>query len=259
MHHEPRDRPKALRLELAWQDARFMGGPDGRPLRMLAEFLEPAARFAAHHVQHTLVFFGSARALPPEAAKTPEERRLARYYADAASLAEKLTVWSKSLDDPGHRFYVCTGGGPGIMEAANRGASRAGGVSIGLNIALPHEQDPNPWQTRELAFEFHYFFMRKFWFAYLAKALIVFPGGFGTMDELFELLTLVQTERTRKAMQVVLYGGEFWRTMVNFEALVDWGVIAREDLDRFRIFDEVDEAFVWIRDELSRIWLSESG
>ena len=255
MHHEPRDRPKAPHLELAWQDTRFMGGPAGRPLRILAEFLEPAARFESHQVRHTLVFFGSARALPREAARTPEEFRLARYYEDAALLAEKLTAWSKSLDDPGRRFYVCTGGGPGIMEAANRGASRAGGVSIGLNIALPHEQDPNPWQTRELAFEFHYFFMRKFWFAYLAKALIVFPGGFGTMDELFELLTLVQTERTRKAMPVVLYGGEFWRTVVNFDALVDWGVISPGDLNRFRIFDQVDEAFDWIRDELSRIWL----
>lgn len=259
MHHESRDRPKAPRLELAWQDARFMESREGRPLRILAEFLEPAARFESHKVRHTLVFFGSARAVPPEEARTPQERRLARYYEDAAALAEKLTAWSKGLGDPGRRFYVCTGGGPGIMEAANRGASRAGGVSIGLNIALPLEQEPNPWQTRELAFEFHYFFMRKFWFAYLAKALIVFPGGFGTLDELFELLTLVQTERTRKAMPILLYGGDFWRTAIDFDALVDWGVISQEDLDRFRIFDDVDDAFVWMRDELSRIWLSESS
>lgn len=255
MQHDPRDRPKPPRLELAWQDARFMASPAARPLRILAEFVEPAARFDSHRVRHTLVFFGSARALPPEAARTPAEQRLARYYADAAALAERLTAWSKSLDNPDRRFYVCTGGGPGIMEAANRGASRAGGVSIGLNIQLPHEQEPNPWQTRELAFDFHYFFMRKFWFAYLAKALIVFPGGFGTMDELFELLTLVQTERTRKQMPIVLYGSDFWERMINFEAMVDWGVISPEDTARYRVIDDVDAAFVWIRDELTRIWL----
>lgn len=255
MHRDPAQRPLPPRLEKAWESIRFMEGPAGRPVRMLAEFLEPAARFEAHQIRHTLVFFGSARALPPEEARSPVERRLATYYAAAADLAEKLTAWSKSLHDPEHRFYVCTGGGPGLMEAANRGASRAGGVSIGLNIALPLEQAPNPWQTRELAVEFHYFFMRKFWFAYLAKALIVFPGGFGTLDELFELLTLVQTERTRKAMPIVLFGGEYWRSVLNFEAMVEWGTISATDLERFRILDDVDEAFEWLRDELTRTWL----
>lgn len=256
MDRDPAQHPLPPRLEKAWERVRFMEGPEGRPVRMLAEFLEPAARFEAYHVRHTLVFFGSARALPPEKARSPVERRLAAYYAAASDLAEKLTAWSKSLHDPEHRFYICTGGGPGLMEAANRGASRAGGVSIGLNISLPLEQAPNPWQTRELAFDFHYFFMRKFWFAYLAKALIIFPGGFGTLDELFELLTLVQTERTRKAMPIVLFGGEYWRSVLNFEVMVEWGTISAADLERFRILDDVDEAFEWLRDELTRGWLS---
>lgn len=250
------DRPhRSIRLEKAYHDQRFLASPPARQLRILAEYLEPATRLERHRVRHTLVFFGSARALPMAQARTPQEKRLARYYEDAAELAERLTHWSKSLDNPEHRFYVCTGGGPGIMEAANRGASRAGGVSVGLNIDLPMEQDPNPWQTRELAFDFHYFFMRKFWFVYPAKALIVFPGGFGTLDELFELLTLIQTERTRKPMPIVLYGREFWDEVVDFQAMLDWGTISAEDLSLFRKVDDVDEAFVWLRDELSRLWL----
>ena len=180
---------------------------------------------------------------------------MARYYDDAVTLAERLTKWSKGIPERKRRFVVCSGGGPGIMEAANRGAAQAGGYSIGLNISLPFEQMPNPYQTRELSFEFHYFFIRKFWFVYLAKALVVFPGGFGTLDELFEILTLVQTRKTAKKIPIVLYGEEFWKEVVRFDSLVKWGTISREDLDLFHFANNVDTAFEYIRDELTKRYL----
>lgn len=221
------------------------------------------------------MFFGSARALPPEAAKenlrkvqarlrretTPELRHaesrakrtveMSRYYAAAAALAEKLTRWSMALPKAGNRFVICSGGGPGIMEAANRGAANAGGLSIGLNISLPMEQYPNPYLTRDLSFEFHYFFMRKFWFVYLARALVVFPGGFGTFDELFTLLTLVQTGKTSRTVPVILYGSRYWKDIVDFDAMVKWGVIKPADLDLFRFFDDVDSAFQYLKKVLT--------
>lgn len=263
----------------AYYNTRFLSSPQARPLRILAEFLEPESRLKHFNVQHTIVFFGSARALPPQVAADnlaklradcgrlgahgqdldravlAAERavQLSRYYEDAAALAEKLTRWSKhDIADPELRFYICSGGGPGIMEAANLGASRAGGVSVGLNISLPFEQMPNPYQTRHLTFEFHYFFMRKYWFVYPAKALVVFPGGFGTLDELFEVLTLVQTAKTRKHMPIVLFGSAYWDEVINFEALLKWGTISAEDLALFRMIDDVDEAFAYLRDELTR-------
>lgn len=273
--------PGGPRPEKTDKNLSFLNSRDAREIRVLCELLEPESRFRKMRVKDTLVFFGSARIVPSgtaqadyDAAKAateglkrvPKELQdaylrarhvlhMSRYYDDAMALSERLTGWSKSI--PGHkrRFIICSGGGPGIMEAANRGAAQAGGYSIGLNISLPSEQKPNPYQTRELAFEFHYFFIRKFWFAYLSKALIVFPGGFGTFDELFELLTLIQTNKTAKKMPVVLFGKEFWAEVVNFDALVKWGMISPSDLDLFFIADDVDSAFEYVRDELTRLYL----
>jgi uncharacterized protein (TIGR00730 family) len=209
-------------LRLAYENQRFLESDDARPLRILAEYLEPMKRFRELRIHDTIVFYGSARITP--------DGPLGRYYDAARELARLVTVWSKGLPSHAHRYVVCTGGGPGIMEAANRGASDAGGRTIGLNIALPHEQLPNPYITRELAFEFHYFFMRKLWFAHLAAALVAFPGGFGTLDEIMEILTLAQTRKLARRVPVLLYGSAYWNEIVNFEALVRHGVIAREDL-----------------------------
>jgi uncharacterized protein (TIGR00730 family) len=232
-------------------------------------------------VADTIVFFGSARIQSPEKATERLEGaeralkegegakdalaealkeaelgvRFSKYYTAARELAGRMTQWSKSLENHKHRFIVCSGGGPGIMEAANRGASEAEGYSIGLNISLPFEQVPNPYQTRELCFEFHYFFIRKFWFVYLAKAMAVFPGGFGTMDELFELLTLTQTGKTAKRVPIVLFGSEFWNRVFNFDALVEWGMISPRDLSLFKIFDDVNAAFEYLKGELTREYL----
>jgi hypothetical protein len=261
----------------AYRNLDFLTGPQGRIVRVLSEFLEPAARFEKHHVHNTIVFFGSARTLPPEEAekkvkevedrvgrmKSPprsllreleiakKERSMSRYYEDAARLAEKLTRWSLGIRDRRKRFLICSGGGGGIMEAANRGARKAGGMSIGLNISLPMEQKPNRYQNHDLSFEFHYFFIRKFWFVYLAKALVAFPGGFGTLDELFELLTLVQTKKTKKHMPIVIYGSEYWKRVLNFQALVEAGTIHAKDLEIFRYMDDVDEAFEYLKEELT--------
>ena len=200
-----------------------------------------------------------ARVAGTDTARAERAVAMSRYYEDARTLAKRLTKWSKELADTSRRFLICTGGGPGIVEAANRGASEAGGINIGFNISLPHEQIDNPYITRELNFEFHYFFMRKFWFLYLAKALVVFPGGFGTMDELFETLTLVQTGKLRKPLPVVLYGADYWSEVVNLEAMVKWGTISAEDVNLFHTTDSVDDAYAFITSELEAKALDRPG
>src|SRR5207249_9631903 len=235
--------------------------------RMLSEYLEPASRLRWQKVEDTIVFFGSARAVPQEEAEkhlesarqrlqscarpSPELQagvalaenrlRLSRYYADARVLATKVVEWAKTLDTGLKRLLICSGAGPGIMEAANRGAREAGVQSIGFSISLPQEQAINPYVSRELAFEFHYFFMRKFWFVYLAKALVIFPGGFGTLDEFFEVLTLIQTAKPRKVMPVVLFGNEYWDEVINFDAMARWGTVSQKDLEIFYKTDSVDD------------------
>ncbi|HZQ24832.1 MAG TPA: TIGR00730 family Rossman fold protein [Terriglobales bacterium] len=261
---------------LAYQNERFLDSPDGRLLRIMAEYAEPLARFRREQIQDTVVFFGSARfhsrmdaqrnltgieanAGPDATAEQQLELKralagvnMARYYEDARRLAHLLTGWSIQIPARRRRFVVTTGGGPGIMEAANLGAHEAGGKTIGLNINLPFEQYPNPYITPSLNFEFHYFFMRKFWFAYLAKALVIFPGGFGTMDELFEILTLAQTEKLAKKILVVIYGTEYWKKVINFEAMADAGVISPDDLNLFKLVDSPEEGFEFLRDGLTK-------
>jgi uncharacterized protein (TIGR00730 family) len=215
---------------VAYKDTDFLDTDDARPLRILAEYLGPMHAFMRERVQDTIVFFGSAR--------IAEGGPLGRYYREARELARLVTRWSLSLPCTAKRYVVCSGGGPGIMEAANRGASEAGGRTIGLNIGLPHEQRPNPYITPELSFEFHYFFMRKLWFSHLARALVVFPGGFGTIDELMDILTLSQTQKLARQVPVVLYGTSYWKEVINFDALVRHGTISAADLDLFQFVDE---------------------
>jgi len=216
-------RPAPLQPPLAYRDPEFLEGEEGRPLRILAEYLQPLDAFRKHRVHDTIVFFGSARL----GANGP----MGRYYEAARELARLVTAWSQTLKRPAHRFLVCTGGGGGIMEAANRGAADAGGRTIGLNIGLPHEQRPNPYITPGLCFQFHYFFMRKLWFTHLARALVVFPGGFGTLDELFEILTLSQTRKLDRRVPVLLYGAEYWKDLIRFDVLVRDGMIEPRDLE----------------------------
>lgn len=227
--------PPDGRRPVAYLNEKFLNSPDARIVRILTEYLEPLAHFRREKVRDTVVFFGSAR--------LREDGPLAHYYQDARTLARMLTQWADQFTNSTYRFVVCSGGGPGIMEAANRGASEANGKTVGLNIGLPFEQLPNPYITPELSFEFHYFFMRKFWFAYLAKALIVFPGGFGTLDELMEILTLTQTQKLAKKVTVVLYGSAYWKEIINFDALVKHGMIAPEDLNLFQYADDPQTAF----------------
>jgi len=236
-------------LPLAYRNRDFLDGPDGRSLRILSEYLYPLSHFRRERVHDTVVFFGSARLM--------EMGPLGRYYNEARELARRLTAWSDGLPDSDRRFVVCSGGGPGIMEAANRGASDAKGKTVGLNIGLPFEQRPNPFVTPELSFEFHYFFMRKFWFSYLAKALVVFPGGFGTMDEMMEILTLMQTQKLMKRMVVLLYGTTFWKEIINFDALVRHGMIAADDLNLFEFADDVDTAFKILETGLTKYYLQD--
>ena len=268
--------------EKAYKNLDFLNSADARHIRVLCEFVEPQSRFRKLRVRDTIVFFGSARTLPPDVAReqleaaqalvndgapaAPEnivalrkaERAVvhARYYGDAQELATRLTQWSMDLPKSNYRFVICSGGGPGIMEAANRGALDAKGKTVALNISLPFEQAGNPYQSPELAFEFHYFFVRKFWFVYLAKAFVVFPGGFGTMDELFEVLTLVQTEKSAKPMPIILYGKDYWEEVINFDALVEWGTISAKDLDLFHLCDSVDEAFDYLTERLDTFYLN---
>ena len=259
---------------LAYHDDVFLESQDARPVRILAEYLDPRRRFRQHDIQDTVVFFGSARTqsrlnaqrvlsrLKKGPRRTQEYRAAlkrshkalewSRYYEDARELAAMLTTWSLSLESPRHRFVVCSGGGPGIMEAANRGAREAGGKSIGLNIKLPFEQAPNRYITPDLLFHFHYFFMRKFWFAYLAKALVIFPGGFGTLDEMFEILTLAQTKKLSKKLLVVLYGTDYWDQVFRLEPLAEWGAINDEDLKLLCRADSVHDAFGHLKDFLTK-------
>jgi uncharacterized protein (TIGR00730 family) len=234
MNRQPPAHPGITDPPLAYRDDEFLDSEEGRPVRILAEYLQPLHAFHKERVRDTVVFFGSAR--------LAEDGPLGRYYAEARELARTLTEWARGLESPAQRFLVSTGGGPGIMEAANRGAADAGGRSIGLNIGLPHEQRPNPWITPGLSFQFHYFFMRKLWFAHLARAIVAFPGGFGTLDELFELLTLAQTRKLARPMCIVLYGTDYWREIVNFEALGRHGMISPEDLDMIRYADTPADA-----------------
>ncbi len=232
---------------VAYLNTSFLESSDARALRILSEYLEPLAHFRDEKIQDTIVFFGSAR--------LHEDGPMAPYYQDARTLARLLTEWSAQIENHTNRFVICSGGGPGIMEAANRGASDAGGKTIGLNIGLPFEQRPNPYITPELSFEFHYFFMRKFWFAYLAKALVVFPGGFGTLDEMTEILTLAQTRKLESKITVVLYGSKFWKEILNFDALVRHGMIAPEDLNLFQFADDPETALAILKDNLTRHYL----
>src|SRR5262245_24128849 len=264
MHQQP----------LAYLYPEFLESEDARPLRILAEYLEPLRRFKAQKIQDTVVFFGSARVdsreralralrtlrargvqnanaeYEAELSKSRKALEWARYYEEARELARLLTSWSRSLRSENHRFVVTSGGGPGIMEAANRGAREAGGKTVGLNIRLPFEQSANPYITEGLHFEFHYFFMRKFWFAYLAKALVIFPGGFGTCDELFELLTLAQTDKLAKKIEVILYGAEYWNQVLNFEPMVEWGAVVEADLALFHYCETPSDAFERLRAHL---------
>ena len=269
---------KSKSAPLAYQNEPFLNSPDGRILRILSEYMEPLARFRREQIQDTVVFFGSARfhsrddahstlhklegsggSLSPEQAAAKKlalaSVDMARYYEDARRMAYLLSQWSIQIPAKRHRFVVTTGGGPGIMEAANRGAQEAGGKSVGLNINLPFEQSANSYITPSLNFEFHYFFMRKFWFAYLAKALVIFPGGFGTVDELFEILTLAQTQKLAKKILVVIYGSEYWNRVINFQAMADAGAISPEDVDLFRIVDSPEEGFEFLRDGLTQYHL----
>jgi uncharacterized protein (TIGR00730 family) len=273
------DTKKTKPAPLAYKNEPFLNSPDGRILRLLSEYIEPLSRFRREQIQDTVVFFGSARihscddaqnrvtdvegnfAHVPAAQQAIDMKRaqaavdMARYYEDARRLAYLLTEWSIQIPAKRRRFVVTTGGGPGIMEAANLGAQEAGGKTIGLNINLPFEQNPNPHITPSLNFEFHYFFMRKFWFAYLAKALVIFPGGFGTLDELFEILTLAQTEKLAKKILVVIYGSAYWKKIINFDAMAEAGVISSEDLDLFKIADSPEESFEYLKEGLTRYHL----
>ena len=291
----PRGAPAPLKsASLAYENPEFLNGADGRLIRIVAEYLEPLARFRREQIQDTVVFFGSARfrgreeanhelelldntgstqpapsheqpaSVPQivEGTATELQRKravaaveMARYYEDARRLAGMLTNWAKHIPSRRHRFVVTSGGGPGIMEAANRGAWEAGGKTIGLNIRLPFEQSPNPYITPSLNFEFHYFFMRKLWFAYLSKALVVFPGGFGTLDEMFEILTLAQTQKLAKKITVVIYGSDYWKRVFNLDALVDTGAISPKDLELFQFADTPEQAFSMLRQGLTENYL----
>ena len=260
---------------LAYLDREFLESEEARPLRILAEYLEPLRRFKAQNIQDTVVFFGSARIHSREHAEEALGRLMqrlvgaegadldehlvrgrkavewSRYYEEARELAGLLTKWSLALGSTHHRFVVTSGGGPGVMEAANRGAKEAGGKTVGLNIKLPFEQGPNHYITEGLHFEFHYFFMRKFWFAYLAKALVIFPGGFGTLDEMFEILTLMQTEKLAKQIQIILYGAEYWNRILDLDPMLEWGAIASRDMRLLQRASTPQEAFDLLKAHLT--------
>ncbi len=267
----------------AYDNYEFLHSPEARKIRILCELEETERRFKEENIEDTIVMFGSARTIPVRRARKElreleaslkGKRRLsakdkkaivdakakvrnAPYYDAAMALSKELTEWSMGLSDKKKRFIVCSGGGPGIMEAANRGAKKAGGATIGLGISLPFEQDLNPYISRDLQFEYHYFFVRKYWFLYFAKALVAFPGGFGTMDELFETLTLIQTKKLQKKLPIVLYGSEFWHTLINWDAFLEWGVISPDDLKLFKIVDSVEDARDYIVNFLTKAYLKD--
>lgn len=268
------DNPRRSAAIEAYRDETFLKSREARSLRILSEYLEPKSRFEHFQIEDTIVFMGSARVLSSEQAEKKVQAAdqgegdmdraqqvldMSRHYEAARELARRLTQWSQHLADEEKRFVVCTGGGPGIMEAANRGASEAQGLNIGLTISIPIEEFDNRYVTPELSFHFHYFFMRKFWFAYLAKAVIVFQGGFGTLDELFEILTLLQTRKMLKHLPVVLFGSDYWHEVVNFDALIKHGMISPVDVELFRVTDSVDEAFQYLTDSLSEYAAAERG
>jgi len=265
--------PKA---EKAYKNPDFLNSKNARSIRIQSEYFEPYHRFKHYNVKATIVFFGSARILSMEEAKLKLSRaqtifdksnngenqdrltgaeaavKMAKYYEDSVELARRFTEWTIDEKTKKQKYYICSGGGPGIMEAANKGARRAGGKSIGLNISLPMEQYPNQFISEELNFEFHYFFMRKYWFLYLAKGLVVFPGGFGTMDEMMETLTLIQTRKIQKKLPILVYGSEYWREVINLEAMQKWGTIHKKDLELFTFVDSVDDAFNFLKEKLPR-------
>ncbi len=262
---------KKRALFKAYEDPEFMTSFEARQVRILTEYLMPLTHFEKLRVKDTIVFFGSARLPAPHQANEERAKLKAtdewneaeekhfnlrlRYYKDAVRLAYKLTQWSKALPADARRFLICSGGGPGIMEAANRGAAHARGLSVGMNISLPFEQEPNPYITQTLNFEFHYFFMRKFWLMNMAKALVAFPGGYGTLDELFEVLTLVQTRKVQKRLPIVLFGKEYWDEVLNVEAMAKWRMIKHEDIKFIHFSDDVDDAFHFLTKQLSEIYL----
>ncbi len=252
---------RRFRAVKAYKNEAFLDSQEARSLRILSEYLEPESRFEELRVRDTVVVFGSSRILSRAEAttrlaeaertgkdldKVRKQFELSRYYEDTRELASRLTTWSKELSGTDRRFVICSGGGPGIMEAANRGASEARGENIGLNISIPQEQNENPYITRRLAFEFHYFFMRKYWFAYLAKAFVIMPGGFGTLDEFMEILTLIQTQRIRKKCALVLYGTPYWERVLKFEPFVEFSTIDPKDLALFHRSDTVDDAYEYL-------------
>jgi len=263
---------RRFRAVKAYNNEAFLQSQAARSLRILAEYIEPEARFEELRIRDTIVVFGSSRLLSRDEARlrlaeaertgvnverARRQLELSRYYEETRELASRLTTWSKGLSGTDRRFVICSGGGPGIMEAANRGASEARGENIGLNISIPQEQNENPYITHRLAFEFHYFFMRKYWFAYLAKAFVIMPGGFGTLDEFMEILTLIQTQRIRKKCALVLYGSEYWDQVLKFQPLVDYGTIDPKDLDLFHRSNTVDEAYDYLTGWLEQNVLGE--
>jgi uncharacterized protein (TIGR00730 family) len=241
---------KPIKPSKAYRNSEFLNSPEARTIRILAEYNEPRTRFKKYGVENSIVFFGSARSEDLSESGNTEidsyPQKLSKYYNEALELSRKITEWSFQPNTKNQNFYICSGGGPGMMEAANKGADLAGGKSIGLNISIPMEQYPNPYITKELMFEFHYFFIRKFWFVYLAKALVIFPGGFGTLDELMEVLTLIQTEKLGKKLPIILYGKEYWNEILNFDAMIKWGTISQEDLDLMYFSDDVDDAYNYL-------------
>ncbi|MBF0385090.1 MAG: LOG family protein [Candidatus Omnitrophica bacterium] len=265
----------------AYHNIDFLNSAPARNIRILSEMSEPADRLRKHRIRDLVVFFGSARTptplqaknnltlvrkkiknlkkVPPHLKKELDQAeiqlRISKYYKDAEELAYKLSLWFKNISTSNRHFVIGSGGGPGIMEAANKGAKKAKSLSLGLNISLPMEQAPNKYIDKDLSFTFHYFFIRKFWFLYLSKCIVIFPGGFGTLDELFEALTLIQTKKTRKPIPIVLYGSEYWDEIINFSNLVKWGTVSREDLKLFKVFDDVDEALYYIKKEITRHYL----
>jgi uncharacterized protein (TIGR00730 family) len=238
----------------AYQNLEFLNSPDARTIRILAEYNEPKARFEKFGIKNSIVFFGSARSEDLSKVTSPQKnsypQKLSKYYIEAVELSKRITEWSFLPNSKNQNFYICSGGGPGMMEAANKGATLAGGKSIGLNISIPMEQYPNPYISKELMFEFHYFFIRKFWFVYLAKGLIIFPGGFGTLDELMEVLTLIQTDKLGKKLPIILYGKEYWNDVLDLKAMIKWGTISEDDLNLLHFSDDVDEAFNYLVNNL---------